>query len=120
MVTSAPAAGTLPEGHAEASDHFTVRVIAAGGDGDARGELDRRDVNHVTDLERRASLAGQKFEVKMQMRRQKALSRGILFVRLGQLSLGVRMHGKESDIHLLNARRWYDEQPLPPSAAMRW
>jgi hypothetical protein len=30
MVTSSPAAGTLPEGQAEASDHLTVRVIAAG------------------------------------------------------------------------------------------
>jgi hypothetical protein len=30
MVTSSPAAGTLPEGHPEASDHLTVRVIAAG------------------------------------------------------------------------------------------
>ncbi len=29
MVTFSPAAGTLPEGHAEASDHFTVRVIVA-------------------------------------------------------------------------------------------
>src|SRR3569833_1679692 len=30
IVTVSPAAGTLPEGHAEASDHFTIRVIAAG------------------------------------------------------------------------------------------
>ena len=57
------------------------------------------------------TLAGHEFEAMMELRRKATLSRGILFGRLGALSLGVRMHGDASDVHLFNARKWYLEQP---------
>ena len=59
------------------------------------------------------SLRGGKYEVHTQLRRTKTKVRGNLYARYGILGLGVALDGKESVLHPINARTWFDAQPPP-------
>lgn len=58
-------------------------------------------------------LHGAVYEMQMQLRRRQELFYGNLYARYGALSLGVKLEGENSRIHLFNARKWYDAQPAP-------
>ena len=59
------------------------------------------------------SLRGGRYEVHSELRRTKTKVRGHLYARYGILDLGVALNGKESFVHPLNARAWFDAQPSP-------
>lgn len=54
------------------------------------------------------SITGGNYEVLMRWFRQRRTNHGSVFARLGKLSVGVAIEGTDQEIHLFNAREWFD------------
>jgi len=52
-----------------------------------------------------------RFDLDARLQMQHKHLQGDLFARWGLLSVGVGLDGDRKDIHLVNARKWFDAQP---------
>jgi hypothetical protein len=90
-----------------------VGRIVDEGEVTARGRLRWMDDALVLD---HVAAANDRFDVLARMRLEEHSLDGELFTRWGLLSLGVEIEDNQRDLHLVNARKWFDGQPalLPP------
>lgn len=57
--------------------------------------------------------SNERFDVEARLRLQDKQLAGNLFARWGVLSMGVELENGEKEIHLVGARKWFDDQSVP-------